>query len=382
MENEIVKTISAIYDAAYDETPDSWVIVCEKIDGLLDAENGGVTVLDTVQKEISVVGSRMDPELLAQYVEHYQYRNPIQDRIAGLRSGGRFNRAEAIADEDFEKLEITNEFFSKGRIFHFEYRVIAAPDDLHAAIQFSRPRGRGNFAKKDLELMDLLMPHLGRAFGIHFNFLKAKQERSILAEVLDRMPRGVFVVNEARKVLYSNTSGNSILTDGDGIYINRRGGISVRNNSDHKRFKAALAGVFTSPGINSGWAATIRLNRGTGKRPLELLLAKCTKGDCDQFGTGEKAIIFVSDPESKRVSVADVLCRLYGLTRSEARIAGMIADGMSMADISDELCIAESTVKTHLKRIFSKTDTRRQSELAKLVLLGPASLRFDGERKV
>lgn len=221
-----------------------------------------------------------------------------------------------------------------------------------------------------------------RAFSIHFNYMPASSPRGVLTEVLDLIPRGILVIDEARKVLFSNSSGSSILTDGDGIFINRRGCVSARNNADHKRLEAALAGVFASPGMNSGWAATIRLNRRTGKRPLELLISKCTTGDGDEFATGEKAMIFVSDPESKRVSMEDVLCRLYGLTKSEARVASLIVDGMSSAEISDELCVSENTVKTHLKRIFSKTDTRRQSELAKLVLLGPASLRFGGERKM
>ena len=36
-------------------------------------------------------------------------------------------------------------------------------------------------------------------------------------------------------------------------------------------------------------------------------------------------------------------------------------------DVAAELGIAETTVKTHLARLFAKTGTRRQAELVKLV---------------
>jgi DNA-binding CsgD family transcriptional regulator len=36
-------------------------------------------------------------------------------------------------------------------------------------------------------------------------------------------------------------------------------------------------------------------------------------------------------------------------------------------EVADALGIGEATVKTHLHRLFGKTDTKRQSDLVKLV---------------
>jgi DNA-binding CsgD family transcriptional regulator len=382
MERDVLNTISEIYEAANQPTTGPLLEVCDRIAGMLNARADGLTVLDTTTCQLRAVESNIDPQIVKDYVDHFQTNNEIQIKIAALDPGGRFNRAEFIDDAAFEKTAIYNEFFRKADIFNFEYRVIAAPGDLQAAIEFSRPKGRGNFSKKDHRLMDRLVPHLGKAFGVHFNYFAGGPAVNVLTEALDRIPRGILIIDESRRVLFSNTSGSSILSNGDGIFVNRRGSISARNNADHKRLKASLAGVFGSRGGGDGWASTIRLQQGSGKKPLELLISRCMKGDCDQFGTGEKAIIFVTDPESRRVSLAGVLCELYGLTRSEARVASLAVDGMSLHEIADELFISENTVRTHMKRIYAKTDTRRQSELARLVLSGPASLRFDEERKI
>jgi DNA-binding CsgD family transcriptional regulator len=58
-----------------------------------------------------------------------------------------------------------------------------------------------------------------------------------------------------------------------------------------------------------------------------------------------------------------VLSQLYGLTRGEAALASYLLRGKSIEEASEELFISPHTARTHLKRIFMKTDTHRQTEL-------------------
>ena len=48
-----------------------------------------------------------------------------------------------------------------------------------------------------------------------------------------------------------------------------------------------------------------------------------------------------------------------------------------IADAADELSVSQHTVRTHVKLIFSKTTTERQSGLIRLLLSGPASVSPD-----
>ncbi|MGD1024600.1 MAG: helix-turn-helix transcriptional regulator [Candidatus Sulfotelmatobacter sp.] len=57
-----------------------------------------------------------------------------------------------------------------------------------------------------------------------------------------------------------------------------------------------------------------------------------------------------------------VLCKLYGLTRAEAGLAAHLLQGKSIEEAAAELVISHHTARTHLKRIFMKTDTHRQVE--------------------
>jgi DNA-binding CsgD family transcriptional regulator len=51
----------------------------------------------------------------------------------------------------------------------------------------------------------------------------------------------------------------------------------------------------------------------------------------------------------------------------ELRILMAIVEIGGVPEVSEALGIAETTVKTHLSRVFQKTGTRRQVDLAKLL---------------
>jgi DNA-binding CsgD family transcriptional regulator len=85
-------------------------------------------------------------------------------------------------------------------------------------------------------------------------------------------------------------------------------------------------------------------------------------------------LVFITDPEAN-LSQPTVLQHLYGFTPAEAQIATQLASGMGVKEIAENLKVRQNTVRIHLKNIYDKTGARRQAELVRLVLSGPAALR-------
>jgi len=71
-----------------------------------------------------------------------------------------------------------------------------------------------------------------------------------------------------------------------------------------------------------------------------------------QFVTGS-ATSRTASPESRR---------LEQLTGREREVLKLVAEGYSNAEIADLLTIAESTIKTHVKRILAKIDARDRAQ--------------------
>jgi DNA-binding NarL/FixJ family response regulator len=85
--------------------------------------------------------------------------------------------------------------------------------------------------------------------------------------------------------------------------------------------------------------------------------------------------------------------RSFGLTKTECRVAELIADGRKVDQIAAELHVSRNTVRSHLRGIFNKTGVRRQVELMLLLLthwnsntvadlpsrLNPSSARLEDE---
>jgi DNA-binding CsgD family transcriptional regulator len=68
------------------------------------------------------------------------------------------------------------------------------------------------------------------------------------------------------------------------------------------------------------------------------------------------------------------LATQFDLTPAESRLAAMLASGKTVAEAATSLGIAMPTARSHLRAIFGKTGTRRQSELTLHLLTSLAAL--------
>lgn len=63
----------------------------------------------------------------------------------------------------------------------------------------------------------------------------------------------------------------------------------------------------------------------------------------------------------------EAIAKAYKLTASELRVLLAIVDVGGVPEVAAALGVAESTIKTHVARLFEKTGTCRQADLVKLV---------------
>jgi DNA-binding CsgD family transcriptional regulator len=58
----------------------------------------------------------------------------------------------------------------------------------------------------------------------------------------------------------------------------------------------------------------------------------------------------------------------FGLSMAELRVLSLIIDGGSVKSVAYDLGLSDNTVKSHLRSLFSKTDTNRQQDLIRVIV--------------
>ena len=78
--------------------------------------------------------------------------------------------------------------------------------------------------------------------------------------------------------------------------------------------------------------------------------------------------MLIVDPVSRPQIKTGLSAAILGLSPMETRVAVAMAAGHTAADIAQALDCAESTVRTHVKRIYRKLGIRKQTELVRCIL--------------
>jgi len=184
------------------------------------------------------------------------------------------------------------------------------------------------------------------------------------AHALDLLSVGVLLVDGEGRVLERNRAAEEIV---DGISL--RVGRGRRADKDDPLAEALLA--CREAAASARGTDLVRvfgpfpIRRAPPMGPLVAVAAPVRP----RAGNGAGSpLVFVTDPERERVLAATALERVFGLTPAESRLADLIARGGTPKEAARALGIQVATARVHLKRIFLKTGTDRQSSLVRRLL--------------
>lgn len=193
--------------------------------------------------------------------------------------------------------------------------------------------------------------------------------KNAAVEALNLLSVGVVLIQGDGTVLNANRVAQRILECGDGLSC---GGGRLQAFYSHEQAALTRSIAAAVAEVPAGGALTFA--RPSGRRALSVVVKVLRPGTAGE-GQARLAAVFITDPDQEVSAEAQTFSGLYGLTPAEARLASSLVRGISPAQAAEALGLTINTVRTHLKRIFSKTETRRQSDLVRVLLTGPAPLR-------
>ena len=201
--------------------------------------------------------------------------------------------------------------------------------------------------------------------------LNLSASRDVVAALtygLEMIRCGALLATEEGSVRLANRTARAILQKNDGIALFHSSLVAERP-SDTRILRSALQSAVRNPDRGEPEQSPLTLQRRCSANALIVRVMPGPGLACWEPNGQRTALLKIYDHEPDMVVDEKALVSIYGLTRGEAALAAKIVQGKSIEAAADELCISPHTARTHLKRIFMKTDTHRQPELVLRILM-------------
>ena len=179
---------------------------------------------------------------------------------------------------------------------------------------------------------------------------------------LELVRYGALLVAEEGHLRLANHAALAILDKKDGLSLSRTGLVADRA-SDTRLLMMLLREAIKAPEQGEPQASPLTLPRETARTSLIVRILPGPGLECWPGMDSGAALMMLYDQDVSFEVNLSTLSKLYGLTRGEAVLTASLMRGKSIDEAADELFISPHTARTHLKRIFMKTDTHRQAEL-------------------
>ena len=361
-ESELSKLILLAYEAATELS--LWPAFLKRYTEALEADLTALQIhyFDAGQSEV-VAQFGINPSFNSSYNAQYSKRNLWRD------CGRKVYRTGAVLLEEEicpRSLTLKSEFYHDYLVPMGSTRsmgpVIHRDQERAVTIPSMRIESREPFGEEQRILARQLLPHVTRAFQIleRLHVLKASED------VIGSLPFGVAFLTNTGSVVHANRAAEQIFEEADGVSI-QLGALTAGSRQSRYDLEAAIDQAANAE-LATTWPRIVLIERPSLRRSYQVMTFPL-RGGLPQFrGLRVPSLaVFIVDPEQQLLEAPEILAHMFGLTGKEAQVAARLAEGKSIEQLAGELGMRYETARTHMRHIFDKTSTSRQSELVSLI---------------
>jgi DNA-binding CsgD family transcriptional regulator len=293
---------------------------------------------------------------------------PIYPAVEGHFLGD-FEVPIAITDliPDFTQTELYRQWAEPQGIVDFLSAVVDRTAISTAIFGIFRHKRNGVVDDQARRQMSLVAPHIRRSVLIGRMFEFKAAEVATFVDTLDGLAAGMFLVDANARLIHANAAGNAILGASDILSL-----ASGRLVAGDAQVDGALRDVFAAAGqgdaaLGSKGIAMPLIGRD-GERYVAHALPLMS-GARRRAGVIYTAVaaLFVRKATLTVPSASEAIVSAFKLTPTELRVLLAIVEVGGIPEVAAAFGVADTTVRTHVSRLFEKTGTARQADLVKLV---------------
>ena len=365
------RTLTSLYEAALTDAP--WVSAATLVNDLIRTRGHGLVHADPgpgVEPEVLMArfftGTERRRDLEQRYVGHYLSRDEAIPRLYGLRDGELAYKSELYTEEEKKKSTVYNEFRRANKGQNGLFVVLHEPDGRGIVWSLLDSVGRGGWAHDQIRAIKRLAPHLRQFVRVRHAMASARALGSSLTQLLENRRSGFIQVNRRGRIIEANDRARDILLKRDGLR-DQEGVLAARIPAEDAELQRLL-GEALPPYRANGVGGSMKVTRLKTPTPLVIETHPLRGSGTDYPARGVAALVLVLDPAAPPRIDAGLPSAVLDLSPMESRVAVAAVNGQTVPGIAHELGCAESTVRTHLKRIYRKHGIRNRTELVRLLL--------------
>ncbi len=296
----------------------------------------------------------------AYFREGWHLRDERDRGLSFVRRKGIFVDQDLVSKDHIETSDYYRGFLDKFQNNWSATIGFTGPDD-EWTLSLQRGNKRGPYEKHEqADLLRFIGP-LSQAAALARSV--AYTNATAAMDAYESVGCASFLINRFGRVARYNAQAQLLL--GDGLELSN-GTLRCSHPADNLALVKLLDGQRAAAGFDPH-SPQFAIARREPKRPLVIRAVSLT-GIAAMIFPSATTILLISDTEKRPPPTsADKLMKIFGLTATEAALVAHLEKERPLPEVATLMNISFETARTHLKRIFLKTQTQRQLELLMLV---------------
>ncbi|HXW70583.1 MAG TPA: hypothetical protein VEK34_03940 [Methylocella sp.] len=265
-EDNISTLIDLIYEASFDGT--LWPMVLIRLADTMGAAQIGLLSLDRRARTFESLAPRCDPAMDGAFKNYWAFHNPLWPHTVKKPVREIFWTDSLISRRDLIASPFFNEWM---RPAEFGTAAIGANlfvgNEISTMITVGNAPGKDDMSPKQAQMFEAVLGHVYRAVQIHRRLQLRDLTHDTAPDQLERVTRGVMLVDAAARVLFANSTARRLLNSKRGMAV-KAGCLESADGSD--TLQALIASCARKVHIPDGPGGKTWIRRSLDRSPLRV----------------------------------------------------------------------------------------------------------------
>jgi DNA-binding CsgD family transcriptional regulator len=367
--DNVDETIASIYGAAAGEC--SWSEPLTRIVHDLGALGSQMLGINLANGAIafSHASDFVEGELELEYVRKYHTTDPRIPLLINRPVGDWLYDQDAFPTATFETEPYWRDYLSAIEGKHSATIRLYADDSEAVLLAAVMRRESPGFGEVPRRYLARLSPHFSKALAIHRRTRGLARGNAAGEQLIGRIRKPVLVMDPSRTITLKNSPGRKLLNEGM-LLADRDGHLAAFDPRDERALTECVIELMHTVGREApGARRIIRLCGGDERRFAVSLIVFDPPTSMHAFGSLPQIMLTLHGAPTMPEPDQYLWQAAFDLTPAEARVAAQIFGGATVRAAALALGISVNTANSQLDAVFAKTETHRQADLVKVLLL-------------